>query len=107
MQKVRAAGEQYDWQSGPRRLNGSRELKTIHNGHRHVRDQAVNLRESATLEQSRRGRKQSDLIVRRVQQHFERLENPPIIVDHGNDSAVTVVGHDHAGILADRRAGRL
>jgi hypothetical protein len=43
-QQIWATGDQYDWQAGPRRLNGSRELEPIHDGHRHIRDQAVNFR---------------------------------------------------------------
>ena len=104
MQQFRATGDQYDWQRGPRRLNGSRELETIHEGHRDVRDQAVNFREATTLEQRGSGRKQAYFIVGRVQQAFDRLEHPRIIVDHGNDRAARMVGHGHAGILADRCA---
>lgn len=93
MQQIWATGDQYDGQRGPRCLSGSRERQTIHEGHRDVRDQAVNFREATTLEQRRGSRKQAYFIVGRVQEAFDRLEHPRIIVDHGNDRASKVVGH--------------
>ena len=107
MQQIRATGDQYDWQRGSRRLNRSRELQTIHDRHRDVRDQAVNVRDDPTLEQRRGGRKQTYFMVGRVQQTFDRLEHSRIIVDHGDDKAATLIGQGHAGILADRCTGRL
>jgi len=102
MQQIWATCDQYDWQRGPRRLNSSRELETIHDRHRDVRDQAVNVRDDTTLEQRRGGRKQTYLIVGRVQQAFERLEHPQVVIDDGNDRAARMVGHGHPGILAER-----
>ena len=106
MQQIRATSNQDDWQSRPRCLNGSRKLEPIHEGHCDIRDEAVDLREDSTLEQRGGAVKEAHFVVRRVQQNFERLENPLVIVDHGNDSAM-VFGHGHAGILADRCTGRL
>ena len=101
-QQIWSSGDEYDWQPGSRRLNDSRELETIHEGHRDVRDQAVNVREAATLEERRGRRKQTCFIVGRVQQAFDRLEHPRVIVDDGNDRAAGMVGHGHPGILAER-----
>jgi len=40
-------------------------------------------------------------MIRRVQQKFERFENPLIIIDHGNHGAAPVIGRGHSGILTD------
>ena len=46
-------------------------------------------------------------IVRRVLNAPVEIAIELVIVDDGNDGAVTIAGHGHAGILADRRARRL
>ena len=94
-QQIGATGDQYDWQRGPRRLSGPRELEPIHEGHRNVRDQAVNFREATALEQRRSGREKAYFVVGRVQQAFDRLEHPRVIVDDGNDRAARMVGHGY------------
>ena len=75
-------------------MNQSQKLKTVHAGHVDVRDEAINLLETAAVEQLRAGAEQAHRVVSRFQEIFKRAQNAFIVINDCNDETGRLVGHE-------------
>jgi len=76
-------------------MNQARQFKTIYLWQVNVRDEAVNLGETAVPQQRRGGAEQAHIMACRLEKILKRLQNSLVIIDYSHDARQT---HGEAGV---------
>ena len=86
-------GNEEDRQFRPGFVHRIPELESIHDGHVDVRDQTIDLCQTAAFEHRRSGGKNQRAMVCGLQQILERFENARVVIDDSNDGAGGMISH--------------